>query len=421
MQYTWLPASSPNPKDIIKVVKAQGSHIILDNGNVIYDAISSWWCKPMGHRHPLMQEALIEQLAKYEHHIAANTYNDNIEELSYKLTNKFQNPYKVMYASDGSSAIEIAMKLSYETRLLTNEPNRNKFLALNNSYHGETIFTLSVCGLDNYKKNYKPFLADNYFINNIPYVNFTSDLLWLDCRDAFKDIEKYLDSIKTNITALLIEPVVQGAAGLKIISKDFLIKLLNWAKNNNIHIISDEIMVGLGRLGFFCVTKELLELEADFICFAKNLTAGIIPMSAVLIKNSIFETFKIKNKLFAHSHTHSCNSLAASVANKYLSYLEENNLNKVVFDSEIKIRQMLESLINKYSFIKNIRAIGSIAAFDINLTNNIENIFLLGIKHGIYIRPIGNSLYIMPPIYNLKHDLIEIENKLINILDDFSI
>ncbi len=326
-----------------------------------------------------------------------------------------------MYASDGSSAIEIAMKLSYETRVLKNEPYKNKFLALNNAYHGETIFTLSVCGLDNYKKMYQHFLPVNFFIQHIPYVNFTTDPLWSNCENTFSNVEEYLDSIKGNITALLIEPIVQGAAGLKIISKDFLIKLLNWAKKNDIHIISDEIMVGLGRLGYFCVTKELLNIEADFICFAKNLTAGIIPMSAVVIKNDIFDIFNNKNKLFAHSHTHSCNSLAAAIANTYLDYLEENNLNKLVHNSEIKIYEILQNLSNKYNFIENIRAIGSIAAFDIKSTNKMEQIFPLGIKHGIYLRPISQSLYIMPPIYNLEIDLLEIENKLINVLTDFAV
>ena len=168
LQHTWLPASTPNSEPIFKVIKAEGSHLYLDNGLQIYDAISSWWCKPLGHNHPIVANSLIKQLSLMEHHIPANLYNDVIESLSAKLIRPFKNMTKVMYACDGSSAVEIAMKLSYESRLLMEQPQKTQFIALKNAYHGETIFTLSVCGIESYKKAYTPFLfADHVFLHRV--------------------------------------------------------------------------------------------------------------------------------------------------------------------------------------------------------------------------------------------------------------
>ena len=421
LKHTWLPASTPDANNAIKIVKAEGSYLILDNGQKIYDAISSWWCKPLGHRHNLVNQAIISQLESFEHHIPANAYNDQIEKLSYQLCNIFDTMDKVMYASDGSSAVEMAMKLSYEARLLQGHALRSKFLSLNNAYHGETIFTLSVCGINSYKAAYTPYLYNNYFIENIPYVSGRFDPLWHHCGINMSELEQFIADKAQEVTALIIEPIVQGAAGLKIISRDFLINLVNLAKKYDIHVISDEIMVGLGRLDCLSVTKDILDYEPEFIYFAKNLTAGSIPMSATIIKNTVSDLFRNNSKLFAHSHTHSCNALAASVANNYLEFLithiipkahQKVGLNKIAHH-EVVLTQIFNDLAAKFSFIQNPRVISSIAACELNLKPEaLSQIFNIGLNNSIYLRPIGNTLYVMPPLYNLQHDLIEIKDKL---------
>ena len=413
LKHTWLPAATADSPDALKIIKAEGSHLILANSQKIYDAISSWWCKPLGHRHDLINNAIISQLELFEHHIPVNAYNDQIEKLSTQLCNIFDTMDKVMYASDGSSSIEIAMKLSYEARLLLGQKHRCKFLALNNAYHGETIFALSVCGIDSYKAAYTPFLHNNYFINNIPYVGGRSDPIWHDCGIDMTALEKFIESRSHEVTALIIEPVVQGAAGLKIISRDYLIKLISLAKKYDIHVISDEIMVGLGRLGCLSVTKDILNYEPEFVCFAKNLTAGSIPMSATVIKNNISNLFHHNNKLFTHSHTHSCNALAANVASSYLEFLTTSHTLQAVNHNETRLLNVFNNLAAKFSFIENSRAIGSIAACELNLEPKaLQQIFNIGITNGIYLRPICNTLYVMPPLYNLQYDLIEIQSKL---------
>ena len=417
LKYTWLPDSLPDNKNPLHVARAHGSHLILTNGKPIYDAISSWWCKPLGHCHPLVAKSIQTQLGLFEHHIVANAYNDIIETLSSQLINVFTEMDKVVYASDGSSATEIAMKLSYEVRVLTNQPERNKFIALTNAYHGETIFALSVCGITGYKSTYQSLLPQNYFIEDIPYVNSRSDPIWSDCNFDENKFEQLLCKLSLECTALIIEPVVQGAAGLKIISRDFLCKLIKIAKNYDIHIISDEIMVGLGRLGCYSVSKEILDFEPEFVCFGKNLTAGAIPMSAVVVKKTITEQFRIHKHNFTHSHTHSCNALGASVAVSYLDLLKTSVFLADVISLEGKLLLMMQNFAKEFDFVANSRAIASIAACNLNLSKDkIAAIFAIGIKNEIYLRPIGNVLYVMPPLYNLANELDEINDKLYKVL-----
>lgn len=418
LNYTWLPADKPDMKNFnLHIHSAVGSYLITHDGKKIYDAISSWWCKPMGHQHPLVTKSIIEQLKFFEHHIPANAWNNTIEKLSYRLVQIFTQMDKVMYASDGSSAVEIAMKLSYETRVLMQEPQRSKFIALCGAYHGETIFTLGVCGIPTYTYNYKALLQNNYFIDNITYVNSTNDPYWLDCNFDFDYWDDIFAKYAVNATALIIEPVVQGAAGMKIISRDFLIKIIEIARRYNLHIISDEIMVGLGRLGCLSVSKEILNFEPDLVCFAKNLTAGSIPMSAVVINRSISDQFRIHNQLFPHSHTHSCNALAAAVAVNYLHYLDNSNTLSQVKLAEVKLLKLLDELRIEFFFIKQTRAIGAIAALELDLPQAIlTQIFELAIEELIYVRPIGNILYIMPPIYNIQAEIEIIRNKLYSLL-----
>lgn len=421
LDYTWLPACTSTAVNPLRIIKAENSYLITDSGLQLYDAISSWWCKPLGHQHALVRDSIYTQLDHFEHHIAANAYNDTLEELSSRLAHLSPNIAKVMYASDGSSAIEIAMKLSYKTRVINNQRSRSKFVALKGGYHGETLFALSVCGITAYTATYANLLWQNYFIDDICYVNSRFDPLWNECNFAAAKYNDFLAKIAPHTSALIIEPVVQGAAGMKIISRDFLTKLVALAKKYDIHIISDEIMVGLGRLGCFCVSSEILNFGADFICLAKNLTAGSIPMSAVMIHAGIADRFK--HKVFNHSHTHSGNAIGARVALNYLKYCASSSLLQEVNSVEIKLLELMQSLAAQFTKVRNPRAIGAIAACELTPNSRelsiSEQIFNLGTKHSIYLRPINHTLYIMPPLYNLNADLAEIKSKLFAVLSDF--
>lgn len=219
-------------------------------------------------------------------------------------------------------------------------------------------------------------------------------------------MEQFFNQHASQITALLIEPIAQGAAGLKIISRDYLCKLINLARAHGIHIIADEIMVGLGRLGYFSVSKELLGIEADLVCFAKHLTAGSIPMSSVVVNRSISDIYRKHKQIFPHSHTHSCNSLAAAVAVDYLSLLQNSNILANVRVAETILIEFNTKLKQRFTFISNARAIGAIAAWKLNLPpKQIKLVVSLAKDLEIHLRPIGNIVYLLPPIYNILEDL----------------
>jgi len=418
-QYTWLPASTPDVVDFIEIRGATGSYLINSNGDQIYDAVSSWWCKPLGHCHPLVKESIYQQLELFEHHIPANASNEVIEALSARLTGIFSSMDRVMYASDGSCAVEIAMKLSYESRVLNGQSQRNKFISLSGAYHGETILALSVCGIDGYKKNYRGLMAENYLIDNIPYVLSRNDRKWSDYEFDYSYYQELFEKLSATATALLIEPIVQGANGLRIISRDYLGKLVELAHDYDLHVICDEIMVGLGRLGCYSVSKDYLGFEPDMVCFAKNLTAGSIPMSVVVVNQCITEIYRRNDKIFPHSHTHSCNALAARVALNYLDYLDNSSLLTNVLFAENELLQLMQSLALRFDFICNPRAIGAIAACDLDLPEVVINrIFSIGLKHQIYLRPIGKTLYVMPPLNNLIGEIQIISVRLVLMLSD---
>ena len=274
----------------LEVKKAYGSYLELNDGQVLIDAISSWWCKSLGHAHPELQSALKEQMECFEHVILANTTNAGIVELSEKLTSYFKTLKKVFYAGDGSSAVEIAIKMSLHSRKIEGKPTKNKFMALENGYHGETVMTLALGDLGIYKEDYSDLFPDTAFIKGIPYVNSKNDPLWEDCSEYWPAIETQLENEKDRLSAILFEPILQGAGGMLIYSKDFLRRLREWTKANDVHLIADEIMTGFGRTGnrFAC---DYPEIEADFVCISKGLTSGWLPLSAVLTSNSTYDLF----------------------------------------------------------------------------------------------------------------------------------
>jgi adenosylmethionine-8-amino-7-oxononanoate aminotransferase len=399
---------------------ALGSYIELANGKKMIDVISSWWCKTLGHNHPRLQKAAKEQIDKFEHIILANTTNEAIVQLSEKLVELIPNLDKVFYAGDGSCAVEIALKMSIQSRVVQGDTKRSKFISLQNGYHGETIGALSVSDLGLYKNPFKSMIFESYFIDNIPYVNSVDDPLWNDCSEIWQVIVKTLNEKEENITAIIFEPIVQGAGGMKIYSKDFLKRLASWAKERDIHLIADEIMTGLGRTGkiFAC---DHADIKPDFLCLSKGLTSGWMPFSAVLTTNDIYQLFYDdykSGKSFLHSHTYCGNALAASIATETLNILEENDFyqhkdNSILFSNMQEVAEITGKL-------ENIRSIGAIVAADIKQgyfgKRGGDEVFQRAVKCGLLLRPLGNTIYWLPPLNTESHTIEEIKSKTIQSL-----
>ena len=417
LKHIWHPCSQMKDYESfppLEVISASGSYLKLANGKHIVDAISSWWCKSLGHNHPRLNAALISQVEKFSHVILANTTNKTIVALAEKLALLTKTLDKIFFASDGSSAVEIAIKMSLQARQICQESNRTKIMALENGYHGETCFALAVsdCGL--YRKNYETILPVIEFIHDIPYVSSKKDDLWNDCHDYWQRIEKQLDRHKAELSAIIFEPIVQGAGGMKIYSADFLTRLRKWTAQNNIHLIADEILTGLGRTGLPLACNHA-NIEPDFLCLAKGLTGGYLPLSVVLTTTSIYNIFYDdydKEKSFLHSHTHSGNALATAVALESLAIIEEENIYEKVQNNENYFFQLMSEVAETTKCLKNVRYIGAIAAADL-ITDKKRlgyEVFKEAVSLGAYLRPLGNTIYWLPPLNAERNTLEKLKN-----------
>lgn len=383
------------------ISEAKGSYITTDQG-VLIDGISSWWCKSLGHGHPVIQEAIRDQLNRFEQVIAANTTHPILAELGEKLAEISQKQH-VFFASDGSSAVEIAMKLAIHAKQLTGQADRNQFISLSNSYHGETLATISVSDLGIYKKPYEGFGVQCHFLHPLPYVSGETDPLWHDCSPIWDKLLLQLENVKAKTCAIIVEPLIQGSGGMLCYSADFLKRLAQWAKDNAIYLIADEIMTGLGRTGTW-LACEHAAVQADLICLSKGLTAGALPMSCVLIDHSIFTLFYDdydKGKSFLHSHTHSANALAASAALATLQVIEKEGILEKARDLGKHMRQQMTAIADLTGKIGPVRSLGAMVAADMLPWKNKrlgQEFYQQALKKGALLRPIGHTLYWLPPL-----------------------
>jgi len=398
----------------LKVVKARGPYIEFEGGHKVIDAISSWWCKSLGHNHPRLKAALIAQSERFEHVIFANTTYDIILALSEKLVGLTATLKKVFYASEGSSAVEIALKMSLHAQKIIGENKRTQFAALKNGFHGETFMALAVSDLEIYRQPYETQLPQTIFLQNIPYVTSTDDPLWYDCSALWPTIESQLNQHAKFLSAIILEPLVQGAGGMLIYSKDFLQRLRSWTQQNHIHLIADEIMTGLGRTGY-ALACEHADIEPDFLCLSKGLTSGWLPMSAVLTTDKIYHLFYddyAKGKSFLHSHTFSGNALAAAVALETLKVMEEENIYQHVRNQQSYLKQLMLEVAAQTQKIHNIRHIGALVAADLILDESQKKqrygyeVFKNAVPLGAWLRPLGNTIYWLPPL-NCELNVLE--------------
>lgn len=404
LKHIWHPCSQMKDFEAcppLIVESAQGSILNTNKGPLI-DAISSWWCKSLGHGHPAVIGAINKQLNCFEHVIAANTTHPSLVELGEELS-KITKKQHVFFASDGSSAVEIAMKLSIHANQIKGFKDKNQFIALKNGYHGETLGTMSVSDLGIYKAPYESFGVKCHFIKNIPYVTGANDPLWHNCETHWHAVEKELELIAEKVCAIIVEPIIQGAGGMLCYSADFLQRIAAWAKAKNIYLIADEIMTGMGRTGEW-LALDHAGIEADLICLSKGLTSGSIPLSCVMIDNAIYALFYDdykSGKSFLHSHTYSGNSLAVSAA---LATIRAMHDEKIILQARAlgeQMRTCLHEIAQLSGKLTNIRGIGAVVAADLVPTSQDRlgnRVYEQALHHGALIRPIGNTLYWLPPL-----------------------
>jgi adenosylmethionine-8-amino-7-oxononanoate aminotransferase len=414
----WHPCSQMKDYESfppIAIAKATGSYLITQEGKKIFDAISSWWCKSLGHGHPRLKKALVKQLEKFEHVILANTTNSIIVDLSEKLTGLSRGLKKIFYASDGSCAVEIALKLACHARVVQGHTQKKRIGSLKNSYHGETLFALAASDCGIYRFPYEYYLPTFHWIGPLPYVASQRAQEWQDCSQSWLAVAGELEKFKDTLSAIIVEPILQASSGMLVYSQDFLARLGHWCQQNDIYLIVDEIMTGFGRTGKL-FAFEYAGIEPDFLCVGKGITSGMLPLSAVLMKNEMYQLFYNDYETghsFLHSHTHSGNVLAAAVALECLNVMEEENIVEQVQLLESTLQDAMAEVAERTGCLTNLRGIGAMVAADIYLPQEGRlgfEVYKEAVQLGALLRPLGNTIYWLPPLNTALQDIEKLKD-----------
>ena len=423
-QHIWHPCTQMKDHEdfpLIPIKKAKGVWLYDYKGNKILDSISSWWVNILGHSNERINQAIKRQLEKLEHIIFAGFTHEPAIKLTEKLLKIVpENLTKIFFADNGSSAVEVALKMSFHYWQNIGKQEKKYFASIGGAYHGETIGALSVGDIALYKKIYNPLLFKT-FTAECPdcfrcYYNKNRETCDADC---FESMEKILKDKNESICAVIIEPMVQCANGMNIYSKNYLKKLYNSCKKYNVHLIVDEIAVGFGRTGkMFAI--EHAGIKPDFMCLSKGITGGYLPLSVVLTTDKIYEAFYdeyVTLKAFLHSHSYTGNALSCAAAVETLTILEEESILKENEKKSKKIFELLKEKFLDHPNIGDIRQLGMISAIEIVTDKKNKKsfpweerigfqIYKEAIKNGALLRPLGDVIYFMPP-YAINENEIE--------------
>jgi adenosylmethionine-8-amino-7-oxononanoate aminotransferase len=394
----------------LEVVGAEGSRILLKDGSTVLDAVSSWWCKTLGHGHPRLREALVRQAGKFEHVISANTANEVLVGLSEKLAMLCPPLDKVFYGGDGSTAVEIALKMALHAQRIRGQGQRTKFIALENGYHGESGLALAVSDLGLYREPYAGVLPEPVIVRGLPYVSGPADAAWTDCSAAWPPVEKQLEAHADDAAALILEPVLQGAGGMLVHSPDLLRRLRAWATKRGVLLIADEILTGFWRTGEWLAVRHA-GIVPDLLCLSKGLTAGWMPFSATLVSPELYDLFYADygtGRDFLHSNTYSGNALGAALASEALAIYGEPGFAQEVAAFSAALSARWEQVASATGMLGNLRALGGMTAGDLNAPEGTRAgyaVFREAVARGALLRPLGNTLYWLPPLNTPLADL----------------
>jgi adenosylmethionine-8-amino-7-oxononanoate aminotransferase len=411
----WHPCTQMREHELeppLLIEKGDGIYLIDRNGKRYIDVISSWWVNLFGHNHPRLNKAIKNQLDQMAHVMFAGITHApaiNLAETLVELTPP--NLTKVFFSDNGSTSVEIALKMSLQYWQQSGEKQRTRFIYLSGGYHGETLGALSVCGINLFREKFNGVLMQNLEVKGPDCYRCPYDLKPDSCQaECFEHLEKALNENRGTVAGVIVEPLVQGAAGMKIYSPVYLKKLQEACEDSQTHTIYDEVAVGFGRTGslFVCDSHGL---KPTFLCLSKGITSGYLPLAATLTSDLIYQTFygeHASRKLFVHSHSYSANPLACACANETLSLLTKNNFLENL-KPKIKFLGETGSLFNEYKWCGEFRQKGMIAAIELvrdklskdtfYLKDRVGyKIYLEGLKRGVLMRPLGDVIYFVPPL-----------------------
>jgi adenosylmethionine---8-amino-7-oxononanoate aminotransferase len=409
-QTIWHPftplTTTPDP---LPVAAAQGCEILLTDGRKMLDGISSWWVNLHGHSHPHIAQAIAEQALRLEHVIFAGFTHEPAIRLAERLLAILPGNFsKVFYSDNGSTAVEVALKMAFQFWHNQGIAKR-KIIALTDAYHGDTFGAMSVGGRSAFTAPFVPFLFEVDFLD-FPACH-RRDCCGgnVDETCPFPKSRKWLEDFRQmaadgNVAAFIFEPLVQGASGMRMYSPELLDELIYICKQFNILTIADEVMTGFGRTGklFAC---EYLQYMPEIICLSKGITGGAMALGATVCTEPVIDAFREDDllKTFFHGHSFTANPLACAAANASLDLL----LTAECEENRRRIAGKHEAFADKifsYVSVNEVRTLGTILALEINTTEETSyinearhSLYDFFLKKNILLRPLGNVLYVLPP------------------------
>ncbi|MFN5415528.1 MAG: adenosylmethionine--8-amino-7-oxononanoate transaminase [Flavobacteriia bacterium] len=408
-KHVWHPftqmQTAPEP---LVIVRAENSTLYAEDGKTYLDCNSSWWVNIHGHGHPYLQQALVEQFSQIDHIIFAGATHPKAVELSTRLVGLLpEKLQKVFFSDDGSTAVEVALKMVFQYWSNKNQA-KTRILALEGAYHGDTFGAMSVSerGVFN-----KPF---EHLFFEVDYIEFPS----FDREEKALEQAEILFKTK-EFAGIILEPLVQGSAGMRMYRPEFLNKICQLARKYDVLVIMDEIMTGWGRTGKLFAHNYSTE-SPDIVCLSKGLTGGVLPLGLTVATDEIYEAFLApeKTKALLHGHSFTGNALACAVACANLDLISDPGF----FDDIDRISRNHTAFykrINQNEKLKDVRQIGTIIALEIKMDENssyFSNIrdeaYSFFLENGMLLRPLGNIIFLNPPYCTTDEELVFMYQKI---------
>jgi adenosylmethionine-8-amino-7-oxononanoate aminotransferase len=393
-EHIWHPFTHQlGAKENIKIIRGEGIYLIAENGDKYMDMISSWWVNLHGHSHPYINQKISEQVNKLEHALFSGFTHEpaiNLAERLLKILPGEQN--KIFYSDNGSTAVEVALKMALQYWKNQGE-DRTIFFAFEDAYHGDTFGSMSVGARNVFNNAFEKLLFD---VKHLPLPNENN-------MEEIKSVIKQI-ALSKKVAGFIFEPLVQGAAGMKMYDANLLDGLLKICKENNILTIADEVMTGFGRTGKLFATENLKN-PPDIICLSKGLTGGYLPLGVTACKKFIYNAFlsEDKHKTFFHGHSYTANPVSCTAALASLDLLEKQETRSKMQEIAASHKNFAEKIKGNKK-LKDVRVCGTIIAFELNtsegthyLNSAAETIGEYFLKEKIIIRPLGNIFYLIPP------------------------
>jgi adenosylmethionine-8-amino-7-oxononanoate aminotransferase len=414
VQVIWHPYTQhKNRVAPIVAVRGEGALIFDENGRSYIDAVSSWWVNIHGHAHPYIAERIYEQAKKLEHIIFTSFTHEPAILLAERLLKILPGDFsKIFYSDNGSTAVEVAVKMAIQYWWNQSNP-RTKILAFKNSYHGDTFGAMSVSGRS---------------VFTVPFQNHLFEVIFIDTPTAqnLGELKSFLHQNHSEFAAFIYEPLLQAAGGMLMYDPGLMDELLEIAKSFGVILIADEVMTGFGRTGkiFAC---EYLKNRPDLICLSKGLTGGSMALSITAATKRIFDVFLSgdREKTFFHGHSFTANPIACSSALASLDLLERQACrDQIRFISSMHGK--FAARVRKFKRIKDTRTLGTVVAFTLDTgtdgyLNKISDLITArSLEAGIYLRPLGNTIYVMPPYCITEAQLDQVYEFLIKFTESFS-